>query len=222
MGSINAKEGTGTLFFDFRFRGKRCKEYTKLKDSPANRKKLKKILERIEAEIILGTFTYGEYFPSSKRAAEFARDLERVEVVQSGLPCFRDFGESWFGQMKVEWRDSYANTVRITLDKYLLPEFGDRPLTAITKDDLLNFRAEIASRKGRKGNTLSPERINHIMTPLRMILNEAAQRYSFTSPYQGIKSLKVPKTDVQPVDLHLKLTQDLHLILTHPERQIMA
>jgi hypothetical protein len=25
-----------------------------------------------------------------------------------------------------------------------------------------------------------------------------------------------------PVDLQLKLTQDLHLILTHPERQIMA
>ena len=23
-------------------------------------------------------------------------------------------------------------------------------------------------------------------------------------------------------DMHLKLTQDLHLILTHPERQIMA
>jgi integrase len=174
MGTVNVL-ANGTLFMDFRFRGKRCKEYTKLKDGPANRKKLKKILERIEAEITLGTFTYGEYFPNSKRAAEFARDLERVEVVQSGLPCFRDFGESWFGQMKVEWRDSYANTVRITLDKYLLPEFGDRPLTAITKDDLLNFRADIASRKG---NTLSPECINHIMTPLRMILNEAAQRYS--------------------------------------------
>ena len=27
---------------------------------------------------------------------------------------------------------------------------------------------------------------------------------------------------VNGVDLHLKLTQDLHLILTHPERQIMA
>lgn len=201
MGTINAKEGTGTLFFDFRFRGKRCKEYTKLKDSPANRKKLKKILEHIEAEIILGTFTYGEYFPNSKRAAEFARDLERVDVVQSGLPCFREFGETWFSQMKVEWRDSYTDTVRSTLDKYLLPEFGDRPLTAITKDDLLDFRADIASRKGRKGRTLSPERINHIMTPLRMILNEAAQRYSFTSPYQGIKSLKVPKTDVQPFTL---------------------
>ena len=105
MGTVNALSN-GTLFMDFRFRGKRCKEYTKLKDSPANRKKLKTILERIEAEITLGTFTYGDYFPNSKRAEEFARDLERVDVVQSGLPCFRDFCESWFNQMKVEWRDS--------------------------------------------------------------------------------------------------------------------
>ena len=36
------------------------------------------------------------------------------------------------------------------------------------------------------------------MTPLRMILNEAADRHEFTSPYQGIKSLKVPRTDVEP------------------------
>ena len=36
------------------------------------------------------------------------------------------------------------------------------------------------------------------MTPLRMILNEAANRYNFSSPYQGIKSLKVPRTDVEP------------------------
>jgi integrase len=39
------------------------------------------------------------------------------------------------------------------------------------------------------------------MTPLRMILNEAADRFKFTSPYQGIKSLKVPKTDVEPFTL---------------------
>jgi len=33
---------------------------------------------------------------------------------------------------------------------------------------------------------------------LRMILNEAADRHEFTSPYLGIKSLKVPRTDVEP------------------------
>jgi len=35
-----------------------------------------------------------------------------------------------------------------------------------------------------------------------MILNEAADRYDFVTPYRGIKSLKVPKTDVQPFTLN--------------------
>jgi integrase len=39
------------------------------------------------------------------------------------------------------------------------------------------------------------------MTPLRMILNEAANRFEFSSPYHGIKSLKVPRTDVEPFTL---------------------
>lgn len=39
------------------------------------------------------------------------------------------------------------------------------------------------------------------MTPLRMILHEAANRYNFSSPYQGIKSLKVPRTDVEPFNI---------------------
>jgi len=34
-----------------------------------------------------------------------------------------------------------------------------------------------------------------------MILGEAANRYDFSSPYHGIKSLKVPRTDVEPFDI---------------------
>jgi integrase len=143
MGSINAKAPSGTLFFDFRYRGKRCKEYTKLKDSPQNRRRLSKILERIEAEITLGTFDYGAYFPNSKRLARFAKDLERVELAQSGMPSFGQFGETWYAQKRVEWRDSHADTVRITLDAYLIPAFGNRPLTSISKSDLLDFRVDV-------------------------------------------------------------------------------
>ncbi|GAB3273069.1 Arm DNA-binding domain-containing protein [Parahaliea aestuarii] len=197
MAKVNSL-ANGTLFFDFRYRGVRCKEYTKLKDSPANRKRLRIILERIEAEITLGTFDYGAYFPDSPRVERFAQELERVSQVQSGLPTFEDFANTWFGQMAVEWSETHAITVRGTLDKSLIPAFGAKALNNISKDDLLDFRSEVARRKGRKGGPISADRINHIMTPLRMILNEAAQRFGFTSPYQGIKSLKVPKTDVQP------------------------
>jgi integrase len=171
------------------------------KTTPANRKRLKRILEHIEAEITLGTFDYGKYFPNSPRAKEFAVVEERVHQLRSGLPDFGEFAETWYSQVVVEWRDSYASTIRATLDRHLIPHFGERALDAITKADLLDFRVELSRKKGKKNDTLSAERINHIMTPLRMILNEAASRYEFPTPYQGIKSLKVPKTKVEPFTL---------------------
>ena len=51
MPSIRVHKPNGALFFDFRFNGERCREYTLLPDTPANRKKLEKVLARIEAEI---------------------------------------------------------------------------------------------------------------------------------------------------------------------------
>ena len=45
MGSIRKLEKTGNLFLDFRYRGERCREYTALPDTAANRKRLAKLLE---------------------------------------------------------------------------------------------------------------------------------------------------------------------------------
>ena len=39
MGNIVARPETGKLFFDFRYRNKRCREQTALDDTPANRRK---------------------------------------------------------------------------------------------------------------------------------------------------------------------------------------
>ncbi|WGX36110.1 DUF3596 domain-containing protein [Pseudomonas aeruginosa] len=51
MGKIRARADNEKLFFDFTYMDQRCREQTTLPDTPANRKKLQKILERIEAEI---------------------------------------------------------------------------------------------------------------------------------------------------------------------------
>ena len=58
MGSIRRLESKGTLFLDFRYAGQRLREYTTLPDTSANRKRLLKVLERIEGEIALGAFDY--------------------------------------------------------------------------------------------------------------------------------------------------------------------
>ena len=66
MGSVRTLNGRGTLFMDFRYLGKRCREYTALNDTPPNRKRLEKVLAKIEADIAAGTFDYAATFPNSR------------------------------------------------------------------------------------------------------------------------------------------------------------
>ena len=54
-------------------------------------------------------------------------------------------------------------------------------------------------RRASKG--LSSTRINPILTPLHMIINVVAVRFGFPTPWLGIKSLKVPRTDIEPFAL---------------------
>ena len=71
MGSIRRRTDNNLLFLDFRYRDIRCREQTALPDTAANRKKVQKLLDRIEADIAAGTFDYRRYFPASKNAARF-------------------------------------------------------------------------------------------------------------------------------------------------------
>ena len=209
MGKIVARPESGKLYFDFRFRGKRCREQTALDDTPSNRKKLQTILKKIEAEITLGTFEYHKYFPGSPRAEEFTRqaELQRARMAHD-TPLFSEFSQTWLDEMRIQWRRSYISTVEGTLENYLIPEFGESEVGRITRQEILSFRASLAKVTTRSGKHLSASRINRILTPLRMILGEAANRYEFTSPYQGIKSLRVPRSDVEPFSL-----EEVQLIL---------
>lgn len=84
MGSIRRLESKGTLFLDFRYAGQRLREYTALPDTPTNRKRLQKALDRIEAEIALGSFdyqkTFGKPLPVKKSAAAAADEAKNLSV----------------------------------------------------------------------------------------------------------------------------------------------
>lgn len=216
MGSIRVLGTNKKLFIDFRYKGKRCREYTTLDDTPANRKKLQKILERIETEIKLGTFDYARFFPGSRMATKLATGPAVMPMPASSpavlaaaqanvvtaegapLPTFAEFARVWVAENEVAWRRSNRKTVDDILRSHLLPVFGEKAVGQITKADILTFRSTLAKVPGRKAETLSAKRINAIMAPLRQILNEAADRFEFTTPFRNIKPLKVQRSDVDP------------------------
>lgn len=215
MGSIRHRSDTGLLFVDFRYQGHRCREQTALPDTPANRKRLGKVLAKIEEQISQGIFNYRDFFPNSKNAAKFdpvapvaeaSRIAQAVADLGNGAtkptPLFKEFANTWYDEKSIEWRTSHKKTIRDDIDKRLIPQFGERAVGSITKADILAFRADLAKVQARgKNQTLSNPRINKILNPLRQILCEAADRFDFRTPFQNIKQLRVKRTDVEPFSL---------------------
>jgi len=219
MPSIRNRADNDLLFFEFRFKGMRCREQTLLPDTPANRKKLEKVLDKIESEIAAGTFVYVNYFPNSKavkrldRASALAQTpvAQAVDVTVNGAvaaeqaalgPLFSEFASKWVDDHSIEWRRSHIKSLLSTLNGRLIPDFGNKAVGNISKSDILAFRATLAKVKGRGEQVgLSSKRINEIIGLLRQILTEAADQFQFTSPALSIKKLRVRKTDVNPFSL---------------------
>ena len=194
------------LYFDFRHQGKRCKEYTKLENTPANMKRMEAALKKIETALQAGEFDYEKFFPGSKKAQalkkEEGKETEQLKAIRNDTPLFSEFSQEWFDENILRWKRSYQIGIKGTLDTRLTPHFGEERVGNITKAMILKFRASLAKVNHETGDSeLSNDRINHIMTPLRMILDDAADRYEFTSPVTGLKPLKVPRVDIEPFTL---------------------
>ena len=212
MSSIQVRKESNCLILDFYYKGIRCREQTALKDNVTNRKKVKSLLDRIEVETKSGSFDYRRYFPNSKNAAKFDITHQTAQppvsnspVESTGnpsTPLLRDFANIWYAEKEVEWRNSHRRGIRYDLDGRIIPAFGDKEVGNITKSEILSYRSDLAKAQGRGKNlTLSNRRINKIINLLRQVINEAADRFNFRTPFQNIKQLKIKRTDVDPFTL---------------------
>lgn len=200
MASINSRNGN--LYVDFRYIGQRCREQTLLADTKPNRKRLENFVSKMQAEIQLGSFRYENYFPQSKKLEQF-QSLELMRSTNSHKDSnsgFDYFSRVWLEEKKPEWRCSQITNVENILKIYLLPHFGNVPLNTINKAKIMAFRGNLV-KEGNNGRLLSASRINHIMTPLRMVITEASERFDFENPWKNIKPLSVPKSNVSPFTL---------------------
>ncbi len=188
------------LTIDFHYLGQHCREQTKLEDTPANRNRLKQILDRIEAEITLGTFQYEQFFPTSRKVLELRAQALAIAEYNADVPLFELFAEKWLLEKDIEWRESHKRTQRCIVSVHLTPRFGRMPISQITPPMILEFRSELATLRGKSGR-ISNTRINKILMVLRMILTEAASRFNFSLTWPQIKQLRVARSKIEPFTL---------------------
>ncbi|MCQ8876539.1 site-specific integrase [Pseudoalteromonas shioyasakiensis] len=212
MASIRNR--SGKLFFDFYYQGVRCREQTLLLDTKANRNKLEKVLENIEAQIMLDRFVYRDVFPKSTRCSVFKKYDDQIQTLKEttinksdlivvNTLTFEQFAYEWLEESKIHWKLSHYKNVVMIFERYLIPEFGQFRLNEINRTHIIKYRASILEPKRNISvkRKLSNDWINHIMTPLRKMLKEASLRYDFQTPFINIQPLKIPKTKIEPFSL---------------------
>ncbi|WP_026289543.1 site-specific integrase [Thioalkalivibrio sp. AKL12] len=220
MASVRARKDTGYLFLDFRYAGKRYREQTTLPNTPANRKRLEQVARRLEAEVAAGTFDYGAFFPDSPKApAPAGLQQQAVAMPRASLapkppmrtPSLESFYRTWSDEMAPTWRQTYRESVATAFETHVFPFFGrGREVGDIRKEDIHAFRAHLAKGSPVRKRELSPSTINRTLKILRMMFDEAADRFQFRSPFVGVKLLKERKTQVDPFSL-----DEVSLILKH-------
>jgi integrase len=187
----------GYLFFDFRYKGRRCREYTELQDTKDNRKQMEQALAKIEARIVLETFDYAATFPEGSQIAAFP---PVIPVPATGTE-FEGFARQWMLENKLSWKPSVKVEYTGTLEQHLVPRFKGRAVTEITSSDVKLFRNALAELPGRQGRALSYKRINNILSLLRLLLTEAATGFQVPNPFDGVKRLAVEQPDIHPFNL---------------------
>lgn len=202
MASIRALP-SGKLYIDFRYMDERFRETTLLEDTPANRKRLEGMARKMEAEMVLGSFSYASYFPKSKSLAK-AQLLEARNGsgnLGRDIPTFDAMTANWLNEHEVEWREHYRVTITNLIRKHILPDLGEMPLDAITRDVLVAFRNGRVKYRSPGGLPLSTGSVNRIMSLTKAILTEGCHRYKLSNPWERIKKLKEERTHIDPFTL---------------------
>ncbi len=116
MGNISVR--SNKLVLEFRAQGLRCREQTKLTDTPASHKRMEKLLKVIEAEIMLDTFDFCKYFPTSKRVAKFAEIEQRKQTAShhfssAEAPTVKEFSEIGLVKKRLSGVKAISNRLKV-------------------------------------------------------------------------------------------------------------
>lgn len=191
----------GRIQFDFHLYGQRFREGTKMMSTPKNLNKAKTQLKKMNAEIDLGTFQYRDYFPGSKKINLF-EELQRGKHPDRFYPFFDTFANEWFDRQKSKWKNSYQNTVRLNLEGYLIPTFGNTLINELTLAHVEYYRQALMELTKPDGSRkLSNRRINNIFWPLIATVSLASDEYKFDYPLRRYKALKEESADSHPMTI---------------------
>ena len=130
-----------------------------------------------------------------ERALLAARDRGEAPVDERRAPSFETFAQVWIEEGRSGWKASTLAQYQQILKSQLVPALGTHRVSAITESRIRQLITELHDAR------LSARRINLTLLVLKMILRTAVRRrYLRDDPTETIRSLREPRTEVDPLD----------------------
>jgi len=148
-----------SIQISFTYRGIECRERIRGRPTPANLRRAEQYRAEILGAIDRGTFNYAKAFPESARAAQFAEFKGEVKTVT-------DYLESWLKRQKRHLKTSTHDGYRKIIEYLVLPKFGKRTLSSLTRTDFCDWMDAM---------TCGNKRLANIQSVVRKAFDDAVQ-----------------------------------------------
>jgi integrase len=141
MASFYVKDGH--LYIDFRWRGVRCQEATRLADTADHRAKIRRDVRQIDGEIAAGSFEYHRWFPEGRKAAVFAPPESNAP------PLYGTYVRRWLSDKTARLGSGTAYDWQRIVEGRLIPAFGEGRVSDIDVEIIERFIASLKRVRGR-------------------------------------------------------------------------
>jgi len=192
------------LWVDFYYLGERVREPSGLEDTPENRIEARRQLDRVMAEIETGNFEFAKSFHYSKKKDRFTRLEGKTLKKRPDEVLFGEYVKKWIEEMRLGLSENQVRDYLCSLNNHLLPYFGDVHFSEIKPVLIKKFLAHLNSKKNRYGNPLAAQSIRNYVIPLRVIIRDAIDEFSWSdlrNPFSGIKLPKVQRRRFRPFSI---------------------
>jgi integrase len=127
------------------------------------------------------------------REIQLHGDIQDNKPVNDTNPLFGELAQVWVGIISKEIKLSTLTDYRYSMNRYILPRFGSKPIKEIGHIDIRKFVAELTCAHKRKNNVLVPMRSVFKMAFMDEIIDK--------NPMDRIRNLKTDKPDICPLSM---------------------
>ena len=120
-------------------------------------------------------------------------DLQTVKTNDGPGPLFGEMAKEWVKIISKEIKLSTLTDYRYSMNRYILPHFGNIPIKGINYLDIRKFVSTLTCSHKRKNNVLVPMRSVLKMAYLSEIIDH--------NPMDRIRNLKIDKPDIHPLSM---------------------